>query len=168
MTLWITFMLTRGKHFTAQWLCTCNTAMVASPAAPRSSPITRPVGSWAEPGAGCLGKHCGCRCRPPARGQHSPGWRVHTTGWAPRLCLPLTCPPACTACPALPLPCRHDYCGVQEDLRNWWPKLRRGGIFAGHDYLTADSPAVVDSNQDWSCECTAGCTAICTAAVCVY
>lgn len=45
---------------------------------------------------------------------------------------------------------RHDYCGVQEDLRNWWPKLRRGGIFAGHDYLTADSPAVVDSKQDWS------------------
>ena len=65
-----------------------------------------------------------------------------------------TCPPAC----AFP-PCRHDYCGVQEDLRNWWPKLRRGGIFAGHDYLTADSPPVLDTKQDWSRECTAVYTA---------
>ena len=57
-------------------------------------------------------------------------------------------------CPCLCLfpPCRHDYCGVQEDLRNWWPKLRRGGILAGHDYLTANSPVVVESKQDWSCE----------------
>ena len=31
---------------------------------------------------------------------------------------------------------RHDYCGVREDLRTWWPKLRMGGIFAGHDYLS--------------------------------
>ena len=65
-------------------------------------------------------------------------------------------------CPALPLliplpacfpPCRHDYCGVQEDLRNWWPKLRRGGILAGHDYLNADSFPVKESKQDWSREC---------------
>ena len=30
---------------------------------------------------------------------------------------------------------RHDYCGVKEDLETYWPKLRRGGILAGHDYL---------------------------------
>lgn len=41
---------------------------------------------------------------------------------------------------------RHDYCGVKEDLNNFWPKLRTGGIFAGHDYLTADEVA----GQDWS------------------
>jgi hypothetical protein len=35
----------------------------------------------------------------------------------------------------LGFPCRHDYCGVKEDLENYWPKLKRGGIIAGHDYL---------------------------------
>ena len=28
---------------------------------------------------------------------------------------------------------RHDYLGVSDDLAAWWPKLRPGGIFAGHD-----------------------------------
>src|SRR5205823_2061452 len=28
----------------------------------------------------------------------------------------------------------HDYASVQEDLRAWWPKLKAGGLFAGHDY----------------------------------
>ena len=32
---------------------------------------------------------------------------------------------------------RHDYIGVVEDLRFWLPKLRPGGIIAGHDYLDA-------------------------------
>ncbi|GAB4813768.1 hypothetical protein N2152v2_000814 [Parachlorella kessleri] len=45
---------------------------------------------------------------------------------------------------------RHDYCGVMEDLETYWPKLRRGGILAGHDYLAAQDPSVKDSNQDWS------------------
>jgi hypothetical protein len=25
---------------------------------------------------------------------------------------------------------RHDYCGVKEDIENWWPKLKPGGIMA--------------------------------------
>jgi hypothetical protein len=29
---------------------------------------------------------------------------------------------------------RHDYCGVAEDLNNYFPILRCGGLFAGHDY----------------------------------
>mmetsp|Transcript_30064 Transcript_30064/g.57742 ORF Transcript_30064/g.57742 Transcript_30064/m.57742 type:complete len:327 (-) Transcript_30064:515-1495(-) len=33
---------------------------------------------------------------------------------------------------------RHDYASVMQDLEAWWPKLRRGGILAGHDYVTAD------------------------------
>ena len=33
---------------------------------------------------------------------------------------------------------RHDYCGVKEDLLMYWPKLREGGIFAGHDYVSAE------------------------------
>jgi hypothetical protein len=30
---------------------------------------------------------------------------------------------------------RHDYDSVWEDLRSWWPLLRVGGLFAGHDYV---------------------------------
>lgn len=33
---------------------------------------------------------------------------------------------------------RHDYESVKEDLETWFPKVRPGGIFAGHDY--ADGP----------------------------
>eukprot|EP00741_Cyanophora_paradoxa_P017469 tig00020965_g16878.t1 len=33
------------------------------------------------------------------------------------------------------LDARHDRAGVTEDLEAWWPKLRRGGLFSGHDYL---------------------------------
>jgi hypothetical protein len=27
---------------------------------------------------------------------------------------------------------RHDYCGCLEDLEAYWPKLKNGGIMAGH------------------------------------
>ena len=33
------------------------------------------------------------------------------------------------------LDARHDYRSVVEDLAAWTPKVRRGGIIAGHDYL---------------------------------
>eukprot|EP00197_Chlamydomonas_leiostraca_P004665 CAMPEP_0202866250 /NCGR_PEP_ID=MMETSP1391-20130828/7284_1 /ASSEMBLY_ACC=CAM_ASM_000867 /TAXON_ID=1034604 /ORGANISM="Chlamydomonas leiostraca, Strain SAG 11-49" /LENGTH=268 /DNA_ID=CAMNT_0049546183 /DNA_START=279 /DNA_END=1082 /DNA_ORIENTATION=+ len=42
---------------------------------------------------------------------------------------------------------RHDYCGVMEDLTMYWPKLRPGGIMAGHDYNTALD---VWPDQDWA------------------
>lgn len=29
----------------------------------------------------------------------------------------------------------HSYEGVAADLAAWWPKLKRGGLMAGHDYL---------------------------------
>jgi len=28
----------------------------------------------------------------------------------------------------------HDYESVQEDIRLWWPKIKKGGILSGHDY----------------------------------
>jgi len=31
---------------------------------------------------------------------------------------------------------RHDYKGVYEDMVAYWPKLKKGGIMAGHDYVT--------------------------------
>jgi len=36
---------------------------------------------------------------------------------------------------------RHDYESVREDLALWHPKLRPGGILAGHDYLDGEIPA---------------------------
>ena len=35
---------------------------------------------------------------------------------------------------------RHDYKSVRADLENWWPKLRAGGIIAGHDYVDGSFP----------------------------
>lgn len=32
----------------------------------------------------------------------------------------------------------HAYHQVRDDLQHWWPKVKPGGIFGGHDY-TADS-----------------------------
>ena len=44
---------------------------------------------------------------------------------------------------------RHDFKGVYEDVSKWWPKLRPGGIMAGHDYVTQDDgPA--QGGQDWT------------------
>eukprot|EP00920_Eleutheroschizon_duboscqi_P035826 GHVT01086718.1.p1 GENE.GHVT01086718.1~~GHVT01086718.1.p1 ORF type:complete len:428 (+),score=19.11 GHVT01086718.1:456-1739(+) len=31
---------------------------------------------------------------------------------------------------------RHDRTSVSEDITTWWPKLRPGGLLAGHDYVT--------------------------------
>jgi len=31
---------------------------------------------------------------------------------------------------------RHDYDGVLEDCEAWFPKLRVGGLLAGHDFVT--------------------------------
>ena len=63
---------------------------------------------------------------------------------------------------------RHDRLGVLEDLQAWWPKLRRGGLMAGHDYteqfeprsfwVDLDKPMMSKShadpersNQNWTC-----------------
>jgi len=42
---------------------------------------------------------------------------------------------------------RHDFKGVWEDLVAYWPKLRVGGIMAGHDYVAQDD---VLYNQNWT------------------
>ena len=33
---------------------------------------------------------------------------------------------------------RHDYDGVAEDLRAWWPKLKAGGLLCGDDWAEVD------------------------------
>merc|ERR1719198_2520556 len=48
----------------------------------------------------------------------------------------------------------HDYCSVETDMKSWWPKLRSGGLFAGDDYLDAESAIQFYGEQtNWStCE----------------
>ena len=44
---------------------------------------------------------------------------------------------------------RHDFKGVTIDLNGWWPKLKPGGIFAGHDYVTQfEGPE--QTGQNWT------------------
>lgn len=38
---------------------------------------------------------------------------------------------------------RHDYDSVSEDLEAWFPKVRPGGIVAGHDYVDGHFPSGV-------------------------
>jgi len=37
------------------------------------------------------------------------------------------------------LDARHDEESVREDLLAWYPKLRVGGLFSGHDYVDLDT-----------------------------
>jgi hypothetical protein len=29
----------------------------------------------------------------------------------------------------------HTYPGISRDLVDWWPKVKKGGVFCGHDYV---------------------------------
>jgi len=44
---------------------------------------------------------------------------------------------------------RHDYKGVSLDLNDWWPKVRPGGILAGHDFVDAAFVAA-HGGSDWA------------------
>ena len=39
----------------------------------------------------------------------------------------------------------HQYANVKRDLNLWWPKLKPGGLFAGHDYFVRPNAAL----EDW-------------------
>ena len=38
----------------------------------------------------------------------------------------------------------HRYKYIKEDLAAWYPKVKSGGIFAGHDYLNIKVPHIVE------------------------
>jgi hypothetical protein len=52
------------------------------------------------------------------------------------------------------LDARHDYCAVAEDIAHYWPKVRPGGILAGHDFIDAQYAIdKVGPNENWGiCE----------------
>jgi hypothetical protein len=41
----------------------------------------------------------------------------------------------------------HRYKTVKEDLETWYPKLKKGGVFSGHDYV---SPAVAKACKEFA------------------
>jgi beta-1,4-mannosyl-glycoprotein beta-1,4-N-acetylglucosaminyltransferase len=43
----------------------------------------------------------------------------------------------------------HDYESVKNDLQCWFPKVKRNGIIAGHDYLKLDCPGVYNSVNEF-------------------
>ncbi|KAG2437354.1 hypothetical protein HXX76_006009 [Chlamydomonas incerta] len=44
---------------------------------------------------------------------------------------------------------RHDYCGVVEDLTLYWPKVRSGGMMAGHDFIDAAEMNRINEKEHW-------------------
>ena len=36
------------------------------------------------------------------------------------------------------LDARHNYEGIKEDLHAWYPKLKQGGLYSGHDFLNGN------------------------------
>jgi FkbM family methyltransferase len=47
----------------------------------------------------------------------------------------------------------HGYNYISEDINNWFPKLKVGGIFAGHDYCNKFCPGVVQAVDEFILNC---------------
>ncbi len=51
------------------------------------------------------------------------------------------------------LDARHDYKAILDDINLWYPKVKRGGVFAGHDYVNNGNPhnviEVKSAVDDW-------------------
>ena len=45
----------------------------------------------------------------------------------------------------------HSYDAVKADLAAWWPKLKNGGVFCGHDYCN-EFNGVIDAVNEFSIE----------------
>ena len=47
----------------------------------------------------------------------------------------------------------HDYANVKADLAAWWPKVKKGGVFAGHDYAEIHGhPGVRQAADEFAAE----------------
>merc|ERR1712151_1118631 len=47
---------------------------------------------------------------------------------------------------------RHDRKGVLQDLKVYWPKLKEGGVIAGHDYTEQKEPPVYEGIKYFGCD----------------
>jgi len=43
----------------------------------------------------------------------------------------------------------HSYKDVKMDIASWWPKVKKGGILAGHDYLLKEYPGLVQAVSEF-------------------
>jgi hypothetical protein len=46
----------------------------------------------------------------------------------------------------------HSYDAVKNDLNVWWPKIKRGGIFSGDDYIPEDGDIWLINDNDGTSE----------------
>lgn len=46
----------------------------------------------------------------------------------------------------------HTYEAVRDDIRGWYPKVKKGGVIAGHDYHVGDWPGVVNAVNEFVAE----------------
>lgn len=44
----------------------------------------------------------------------------------------------------------HDYKSAKADIAAWWPKVKLGGVLAGHDYSIAYAPGVVRAVEEFA------------------
>jgi SAM-dependent methyltransferase len=44
----------------------------------------------------------------------------------------------------------HEYLSVKEDINVWYPKLRNGGIFSGHDYCNVVNFGVIKAVDEFA------------------
>ena len=44
----------------------------------------------------------------------------------------------------------HRYEGIKKDLKMWEPKIKTGGIIAGHDYNSKQWPGVTKAVNEWA------------------
>jgi hypothetical protein len=49
------------------------------------------------------------------------------------------------SCQAVFLDAAHDYDSVKKDLESWWPKIKFGGILAGHDFYGTENGHAEDN-----------------------
>lgn len=47
------------------------------------------------------------------------------------------------------LDANHSYAAVKEDIKNWWPKIKKGGFLTGHDYVLQDNFGVVQAVNEF-------------------
>lgn len=46
----------------------------------------------------------------------------------------------------------HSYAGVKRDIKDWWPKVKKGGWLCGHDYANNSGPwefGVTQAVDEW-------------------